>query len=75
LSQLNFKIVYRPGEKNGKAAARSRRVDPEFEGKGEKQDFTIRVFKSGQFQLANNVEALLTRHVMAVKASQAEESS
>jgi len=70
LSQFNFKIVYRLGEKNGKADALSRRVDPELEGEGEKQDLTIRMFKPGQFQLGENEEALLTRHVMAVKASQ-----
>jgi len=36
LSQFNFKIVYRPGEKNGKADTLSCRVDPELEGEGEK---------------------------------------
>jgi len=75
LSQFKFKIVYRPGEKNGKADALSRRVDPELEGEREKQDLTIWMFKPGQFQLGENEEALLTRHVMAVKASQVEESS
>jgi len=72
---VNFNIVYRPGEKNGKADTLSRRVDPELEGEGEKQDLTIRMFKPGQFQLSENKKALLTRHVMAVKASQVEESS
>jgi len=33
------------------------------------------MFKPGQFQLGDNEEALLARHVMAVKASQVEESS
>jgi len=75
LSQFNFKIVYRPGERNGKADALSRRVDPELEGEGEKQDLTIRMFKPGRFQLGDNEEALLTRHVMAGEASQVEESS
>jgi len=75
LSQFNFKIVYRPGEKNGKAYALSRPVDTELEREGEIQDLTIRMFKLGQFQLGENEEALLTRHVMAVKASQVEESS
>jgi len=50
LSQFNFKIVYRPGEKNGKADALSHRLDPQLEGEGEKQDLTIRMFKPGQFQ-------------------------
>jgi len=75
LSQFNFKIVYCPAEKNAKADALSRRVDPELKGEGEKQDLTIRMFKPGQFQLGENEEALLTRHVMAVKPSQVEESS
>jgi len=35
----------------------------------------IRMFKPGQFQLDENEEALLTRHFMAVKASQVEEAS
>jgi len=75
LSQFNFKIVYRPGEKNSKADAVSRPVDLELEGEREKQDLTIRRFKPGQFQLGENKEALRTRHIMAVKASQVEESS
>jgi len=75
LSQFNFKIVYCPGEKNGKADAQSRLVDHEVEGEGEKQDLTIRMFKPRQFQLGENEEALLTSHVMAVKGSQVEESS
>jgi len=69
LGQFNFMIIYRPGERNGKADALSRRVDPELEGEGEKQDLTIRMLKPGQFHLGENEEALLTRHVMAVKAS------
>jgi len=68
-------IVYRPGEKNSRADPQSRRVDPELAGEEEKQDLTIRIFKSGQFQFGENEEALLTRHVTAVKASQVEESS
>jgi len=75
LSQFNFKIVYCPGEKNGKSDALSRRMDPELEGEGEKQDLTIRMFNPGEFQHGENEEALLTRHVIAVKASQVEESS
>jgi len=69
LSKINFKIVYRPGEKNGKADALSCRVDPELEREGKKQDLMIRMFKPGQLQLGENEEALLTRHVMVVKAS------
>jgi len=75
LSQFNFKIVYCPGEKNGKPDALSHRLDPELEGEGDKHDLMIRMFKPGQFQLGENEEALLTRHVNAVKASQVEESS
>jgi len=75
LSQFNFKIIYLPGEKNGKTDALSGQVDPELNGEGEKQALTIRIFKPGQFQLGKNEEGLLTRHVMAGKASQVEESS
>jgi len=58
LSPFNFKIVYYPGEKIGKADTLSRRVDPALEGDREKQDLTIRMFKAGQFQLGENeVEA------------------
>ena len=60
LSQLNFKIFYRPGEKNGKADALSRGVDPELEGEGEKQDLTIRMFKLAQFQLGGNCHGVTT---------------
>jgi len=67
LCQFYFKIVYRPGEKNSKADALSRRVDPELEGEGEKQDITMRMFKPGPFQLGENKEALLTLLVMVVK--------
>jgi len=35
----------------------------------------IRILKLGQFQLGENEEALITYHVIAVKASQGEESS
>jgi len=75
LSQFKFKNLYHPGEKNGKADTLSRGVDPELEAEGEKQDLTIRMFKPKQFWLGEKEEALLTRHVMAVKASQVEESS
>ena len=34
LRPFNFKLVYHPGEKNGKADALSLRVDPELEGEG-----------------------------------------
>jgi len=75
LGQFNFKIVYHPGEKNGKADVLSRRVDLKLEGEGQKQHLTICMFKPWQFQLGYNENALLTCHIMAVKASQVEESS
>jgi len=75
LSEFNFKIVYRPGEKKGKADTLSRRVDPELEGEGEKQDLTIQMFKLGQFDLGESEELLVTRQVMALKTLQTEESS
>ena len=75
LSKFNYKIVYRSGEKNGKTDSLSCWVDPELKGEGEKQDLTVLMFKPVQFQLGENEEALLTRHVMAVMASQVEEST
>jgi len=74
LSEINFKIIYCPGERNSKANAMSRQVDPKLEGEGEKQDLTIRMFKSGQLDLGTGEETLVTRQIMAVKASQMEES-
>jgi len=74
LSEFNFKIIYRPSERNGKADALSRRVDPELEGQREKQDLTIRMFKPGQLDLGTGEETLVTCQIMAVKASQTEES-
>jgi len=50
-------------------------MDPEVEWEGEKQDLTIRMFNSEEFQLSENEEALLTLHILAVKASQVQESS
>jgi len=63
VSQFNFMIGYPPGEKNGQAYALSRRVDLEFDGEGENQDLSIRMFKPAQFQLGENEEAILTRHL------------
>jgi len=74
LSEFNFKIIYCPGERNGKADALSHQVDPELEREGEKQDLTIRMFKPGQLDLGTGEETLVTRQIMAVKASQTEES-
>jgi len=74
LSEFNFKIIYRPGERNGKADALSRRVDPELEGEGKKQDLTIRMFKPCQLDLGTSEDTLVMRHIMAVKASQTKES-
>ena len=45
LSEFNFVITYRPGEKNGKADALSRRTDPALE-RG--SDTPISMFKPGQ---------------------------
>ena len=74
ISEFNFKIIYRPGERNSKADALSRRVDPELEGEGEKQDLTIHIFKPGELDLGIGEETLVMRQIMAVKASQMEES-
>ena len=69
LGEFNFKIIYRPGERNGKADALSRRVDPELEGEGKKQELTIRIFKPGQLDLGTGEETLVTCQIMAGKAS------
>jgi len=55
--------------------ALSRWVHSELKGEGEKEDLTIHIFKPVQFQLGDNEEALLTHHVISVKASQVEDSS
>ena len=75
MREFNFKLVYRPGDKNGKADALTCLVDPKLEGEGEKQDLTIQVFKPGQFDLVESEELLVTRQVMAVRALQTEVSS
>jgi len=74
LSEFNFKIIYCPGERNGKADTLSYQVDAELEGEGEKQDLTIRTFKPGQLDLGTGEVTLVTRQIMGVKASQTEES-
>jgi len=74
LSEFNLKTIYHPGERNGKADALSRRVVPELEGEGEKQDLTIRMFKPGQLDLRTGEETLVTCQIMPVKAPQTEES-
>jgi len=66
-------IIYCPGARNGKADALSRRVDPELEGEGEKQDLTIRMFRPGQLDLGTGEVTLATCQIMAVKTSQTEE--
>jgi len=74
LSEFHFKIIYHQGERSGKADALSRRVNPELEGEREKQDLTIRMFKPGQLDRGRGEETLVTHQIMAVKASQMEES-
>jgi len=75
LSEFNFKIRYCPGERNGKADALSCRGDPELEGEGEKQDLTIRMFRPGQLDIGTGEETLVIRQIIAVKASQTEDSN
>jgi len=74
LCKFNFKIICCPGERNGKPDTLSHRVDPELEGEGEKEDLTIRMFKPGQLDLGTSKEILAAHQIMAVKASQIEES-
>ena len=66
LSQFDFKIVYRPGEQNGKADALSCRADLALEREsGHKVSF----FKPGQLILLDSEEKLLdTVQVTALEA-------
>jgi len=50
------------------------RVDPELEGKWEKQDLTIHIFKAGQLDLGTGEETLVMRQIIPVKALQTQES-
>ena len=72
LSEFDFVIVYRPGEKNGKADALSRRSDPELEG-GSESHPEITFFKPGQLQVAEGEEVLLTRQVVIMAATKVDE--
>ena len=58
LSEFNFVITYRPGEKNGKADALSRRTDPALEGG---TDTSISMFKPGQFAAVERTNQLLVQ--------------
>ena len=58
LSEFNFVITYRPGEKNGKADALSRRTDPALEGGS---DTPISMFKPGQLAAVERTNQLLVQ--------------
>ena len=64
LSDFNFVITYRPGEKNGKADALSRQTDPEVEGGSTPQ---ISMFKPGQLAQIQNTDQLLVQ-LLSTKA-------
>jgi len=68
-SEFNVKIIYCPGERNGKADVLLCQVDPELEGEREKEDLTICMFKPGQLDLGTGEEILVMRQIMAVNAS------
>ena len=65
LSQFDFKIIYRPGNLNGKADALSHRTDPALErGSGE-----MRFFKPGELvPLGENEKLLDTKKIAAILA-------
>ena len=82
LSEFNFVITYRSGEKNGKADVLSRRTDPALEGGDEPQ---ILMFKLGQLApfgptnprvmritALEDSDELLSRYVMSVRAKERE---
>ena len=58
LSECNFVITYRPGEKNGKGDALSRRTDPALEGGS---DTPILMFKTGQLAAVERTNQLLVQ--------------
>jgi len=63
LSEFDFVITYRPGEKNGKADALSRRTDPELEGGGKATHQVLDMFKPGQLQMEGRYDLLEARTV------------
>ena len=58
LSEFNFVITYRPGEKNGKADALSHRTDPALEGGS---DTPISMFQPGQLAAVERTNQLLVQ--------------
>ena len=58
LSEFNFVITYRPGEKNGKADALSRRTDPALVGGS---NTAISIFKPGQLAAVERTNQLLVQ--------------
>ena len=58
LSEFNFVITYRPGEKNGKADALSQRTDPALEGGC---DTPISMFKPLQLAAVERTNQLLVQ--------------
>jgi hypothetical protein len=67
LSQFDFKIIYRPGNQNGKADALSRRTDPALEeGSGREVSF----FKPGQLVLQSGEREVLTTEIVAAIRAQ-----
>ena len=58
LSEFNFVITYRPGEKNGKADELSRRTDPALEVGS---DTPISMFKPGQLAAVERTNQLLVQ--------------
>src|SRR5258706_12463783 len=74
LSEFDFTIVYRPGEKNGKADALSRRLDPELERGDRNANLILTLFKPGQLQLNPNERVIVERNDLIVAALSVEES-
>ena len=58
LSEFNFVITYRPGEKNGKAEALSGGTDPALEGGS---DTPISMFKPGQLTAVKRTNQVLVQ--------------
>ena len=74
LSEFDFVITYRPGEKNGKADALSRRTDPELEGGSESRRTVISLFKPGQLVMEPEDEVILETKSVRVAALNVEDN-
>ena len=74
LSEYNFKIVYRPKKKNGKADALSHQLDPELEGGSKSTHPEMAIFRLRQLELNPGEEVLTEWSIVAVAACRIKQS-